>query len=54
MGFARTSTIKRAFAMLRKRGALPWIVISNGVSGYEGPLPANPDETIKLMSKYAK
>lgn len=31
---------------------LPWLIVSNGVTGWEGPLPANPDEFIKLCSQY--
>lgn len=40
-------------AMARPRKSLPWIVISNGTSGYEGPLPASVDEAVKLVQAYA-
>lgn len=36
----------------RPRTSLPWIVISNGVSGYEGPLPANIADTLTLLKKF--
>lgn len=36
----------------RKRGELPWIIISDGQKGFEGPLPANVEETLKLLKKY--
>jgi hypothetical protein len=39
-------------AMKRPRKQLPWIIIANNKSGYEGPLPSNVDETIKLLKKY--
>ena len=39
-------------AMLRARTQVPWIVISNGVTGFEGPLPATEDETLALLQKY--
>ncbi len=39
-------------AMKRPRGSLPWIVVSNGTTGYEGPLPANLDATTALVLKY--
>lgn len=34
------------------RGGLPWIVISNGATGFSGPLPATADETVTLLEKY--
>jgi hypothetical protein len=40
-------------AMARPRKSLPWVVISNGAAGYEGPLPATVDEMTKLVEKYA-
>jgi hypothetical protein len=39
-------------AMARPRISLPWIVISNGIAGYEGPLPATVTETLELLKKY--
>ena len=39
-------------AMRRPRKSLPWILISTGVGGYEGPLPANVDDTLALLKKY--
>ena len=39
-------------AMSRSHPQLPWIVIANGVTGYEGPLPANTVDTIALVRKY--
>jgi len=37
----------------RPRAAVPWIVISNGTSGFEGPLPATVADTRTLVAKYA-
>ena len=35
--------------------ALPWLIISNpGKGGYEGPLPATPDEFLTLAKKYTE
>jgi hypothetical protein len=39
-------------AMSRPRESTPWIMISNGQSGYEGPLPKTVADTIKMMEKY--
>ena len=39
-------------ALARPRTGLPWILISTGKTGYEGPLPANVDDTLKLLKKY--
>lgn len=38
--------------MKRKRDKLPWIVVSNGKTGYEGPLPSSPAEALELLKKY--
>lgn len=39
-------------ALARKRNSLPWIIIGNGKTGYEGPLPATIQETQTLIEKY--
>ena len=39
-------------AKLRPRAGLPAVVIANGVTGYEGPLPATPAEFVALVKKY--
>lgn len=38
--------------MKRHRKSLPWIVISDGKRGYEGPLPEDVDQTLALLKKY--
>lgn len=39
-------------ALKRPRTELPWIIISTGKTGYEGPLPADADKTLELLKKY--
>jgi hypothetical protein len=39
-------------AMKRPRKSLPWVLISNGVTGYEGPLPGHEEEWKLLLKKY--
>lgn len=41
-------------AMRRPRKSLPWVVISNGKTGFEGPLPATAGEFLDLVAKYEK
>lgn len=43
-------TWKNAFA--RQRKSLPWLVVSNGQTGFEGPLPAKTDDTLKILKDY--
>jgi len=42
--------LKKAFA--EQRSTLPWIVFSNGMQGYSGPLPKTTEETLTLLKKY--
>lgn len=39
-------------AMKRTRTGVPWVVISNEKSGFEGPLPSTPDAFLELIKKY--
>lgn len=39
-------------AMARPRQSLPWILVSNGRTGYEGPLPPDVPQTLALLRKY--
>lgn len=39
-------------ALSRPRQALPWVVISNGVTGFEGPLPATAADFELLLDAY--
>lgn len=36
----------------RPRSQVPWVVISSGTTGYEGPLPANVADFTTLLGKY--
>lgn len=39
-------------AFKRPRQGTPWVLISNGKAGFEGPLPANVDDFLTLLKKY--
>lgn len=40
-------------ALKRQRGSeLPWIIISNGTTGFEGPMPASESDIKALVQKY--
>lgn len=47
---AEPEWIQKAFA--EPRQDLPWILISNGVTGFSGPLPENAAKTLELLKKY--
>ena len=39
-------------AMSRARTEIPWVIISNGNTGFEGPLPKTPTAFLELCKKY--
>lgn len=45
------STIWQA-AMQRHPISLPWLIVSNGTTGFEGPLPADVESTMKVLQQF--
>lgn len=41
-----------AKALARPRTSLPWLIISNGKIGYEGPFPSSVEATLALLKQY--
>lgn len=39
-------------ALAKPRTSLPWIAISNGVTGFAGPLPSTPEDSLALVKGY--
>lgn len=39
-------------AMARPRASVPWVLVTNGKEGFEGPLPPNKDALLKLLKEY--
>ena len=46
------ATLPLSKALQRPRAAVPWIVISDGRTGFEGPLPVTEAEILALIKKY--
>jgi hypothetical protein len=52
--FPETCDLAWCKAIKRPRASLPWIIISDGKTGYEGPLPGSLPETMDLLRRFGK
>lgn len=52
--FAETCDLVWCKAMERERGELPWIIVSNGKTGFEGKLPKDTKSTMELIDRFKK
>ena len=50
--FPETCDLVWCKAMERDRGELPWIIVSNGKTGFEGKLPKDTKATIDLINRF--
>lgn len=50
MSREKSAVMREMFA--RPRASLPWLIITNGKTGYEGPVPEDVDRTLDLLKKY--
>lgn len=41
-------------ALAKPRRAIPWLLVSNGVDGYDGELPKTKDELMTILRKYGE
>jgi len=41
-----------AKALVRPRSSIPWLIISNGTTGYEGPFPGGVSATLELVRSF--
>lgn len=40
-------------AMARTRTGVPWLIVSNGITGYDGPMPETLDAIMAILKKHA-
>jgi hypothetical protein len=43
-----------AKALARPRSSMPWVLISNGTTGYEGPIPEHEEEFFLLVDSFVR
>lgn len=50
MSREKSPVMRELFA--RPRSSLPWLIITNGKTGYEGPVPEDVDRTLERLKQY--